>query len=163
MFSSCHVRVSEWTRTLYVPVCQGTPCSKQAQNLKFKWQQLDWNWAFVYKVRGCGFKSSCSQLNFRFCACFEQGLSWHSGNYRVWIHSETRTWHDKNIQSNAPCIYVLTTQLNHLAFWLNVWVFVYAVSGCGFESGCSHLNVMFNFALTLIYVSSVFRNCNLHL
>ena len=27
-------------------------------------------------------------------------LPWHSGNYRVWIHSETRTWHDKNIQSD---------------------------------------------------------------
>ena len=24
---------------------------------------------------------------------------WYSGNYRVWIHSETHTWHDKNIQS----------------------------------------------------------------
>ena len=23
----------------------------------------------------------------------------YSGNYRVWIHSETRTWHDKNMQS----------------------------------------------------------------
>ena len=23
-------------------------------------------------------------------------------NCRVWIHSETRRWHDKNIQSNAP-------------------------------------------------------------
>ena len=23
-------------------------------------------------------------------------------HYRVWIHSERRTWHDKNIQSNAP-------------------------------------------------------------
>ena len=22
--------------------------------------------------------------------------------YRVWIHSETHTWHDKNIQSNRP-------------------------------------------------------------
>ena len=32
-------------------------------------------------------------------ACFEQGVPWHSGNYRVSIHSETRTWHDKNIQS----------------------------------------------------------------
>ena len=46
----------------------------------------------------CGFESSCSHLNFRFCACFEQGVLWHSGNYSVWIHSETRTWHDKNIQ-----------------------------------------------------------------
>ena len=45
------------------------------------------------------FEFSCSHLNFGFRACFEQGLPWHSGNYRVWIHSETRMWHDKNIQS----------------------------------------------------------------
>ena len=32
--------------------------------------------------------------------------SWHSGNYRVWIHSETRTWHDKNIQFILYCIFV---------------------------------------------------------
>ena len=44
-----------------------------------------------------------------FRAYFEQGLPWHSSNYRVWIHSDTRTWHDKNIQSNAPYRYVLTT------------------------------------------------------
>ena len=31
-----------------------------------------------------------------FHACFEQGVPWHSGNYRVWIHSETRRWHDRN-------------------------------------------------------------------
>ena len=31
-------------------------------------------------------------------ACFEQGIAWHSGNYRVRIHSEMPTWHDKNIQ-----------------------------------------------------------------
>ena len=24
----------------------------------------------------------------------------HLAKYRVWIHSETRTWHDKNIQSD---------------------------------------------------------------
>ena len=42
---------------------------------------------------------------------------------RVWIHYETRMWHEKNIQSNAPYIKVLTTQLNHLvslAKWLSV-------------------------------------------
>ena len=52
------------------------------------------DWAFVCELSGSGFKSSC-----RFCACFEQGVPWHSGNYRVWIHSETRTWHEKNIHS----------------------------------------------------------------
>ena len=35
----------------------------------------------------------CSHLNFRYRACFEQGVPWQSGNYRVWIHSERRTWH----------------------------------------------------------------------
>ena len=57
---------------------------------------------FVYELIGSGFESSWSHLNFRLRACFEQGVPWHSGNYRAWIHSETRTWHDKNIQSNAP-------------------------------------------------------------
>ena len=38
-------------------------------------------------------------LNFRFRACFEQGVPRHSINYRVWIHYEARTWYDKNIQS----------------------------------------------------------------
>ena len=56
-------------------------------------------WVFVYELSGSGFKSSCSRLNFRFRACFEQGVPWYSGNYRVWIHSKTRTWHDKNMQS----------------------------------------------------------------
>ena len=37
-------------------------------------------------------------LNFRYRACFEEGVPWHSGNYRVYIHSEMRTWHDNNIQ-----------------------------------------------------------------
>ena len=43
MFLSCHVRVSEWIQSLQLPECQGTPCSKQARNLKFKWLQLDPN------------------------------------------------------------------------------------------------------------------------
>ena len=28
---------------------------------------------FVYELSGCGFESSCSHLNFRFRACFEEG------------------------------------------------------------------------------------------
>ena len=37
-------------------------------------------------------------LNFRYRACCEEGFPWHSGNYRVYIYSEMRTWHDNNIQ-----------------------------------------------------------------
>ena len=42
-------------------------------------------WVFVYELSGRGFESSCSHLNFRFRACFEQGVPWHSINYRVWF------------------------------------------------------------------------------
>ena len=49
---------------------------------------------------GSGLESSCIHLNFKFRACFEQGIPWHSGNYRVWIHSETCTCLGKSIQSH---------------------------------------------------------------
>ena len=55
-------------------------------------------WVFIYKLSGCEFESRHSHLKLRYHACFEQGVPWHSGNYRVWIHNETSTWHDKNIQ-----------------------------------------------------------------
>ena len=53
-----------------------------------------------------GLEPSCCPLNFRFRACFKQRIPWHSGNYRVWIHYETRTWHDKNIQSNYDVVLI---------------------------------------------------------
>ena len=35
--------------------------------------------------------------------------------------------------------FVRKRTLNHLAIWLNGWVFVYELSGCRFESRCCHL------------------------
>ena len=52
---------------------------------------------FIYELSGCGFESSCSHLSFRFRTCFKQGVPWHSGNYRLRIHSDMRMSHDKNI------------------------------------------------------------------
>ena len=43
MLLSCHVRVSEWIYTLYLPEFQGNPSWKQAGYLKVKWQQRDRN------------------------------------------------------------------------------------------------------------------------
>ena len=37
-------------------------------------------------------------LKLQISRLFRARGSWHSSNYRVWIHSETPTWHDKNIQ-----------------------------------------------------------------
>ena len=56
-------------------------------------------WVFIHELSGCQFESCCSHLNFRYHACFEQGVPWHSGNCRVWIHFKTYVWHDKNIQA----------------------------------------------------------------
>ena len=57
-------------------------------------------WVLVYELSGSEFGSSCCHLNFRYHACFEQGVPWHSDNYRVRIHSEMRTWHRKSIQAS---------------------------------------------------------------
>ena len=35
-------------------------------------------WVFVYELSGCGFESCCCHLNFRYGACFKQGVPWHS-------------------------------------------------------------------------------------
>ena len=126
---------------------------------------------FSYELSCCGFKFCCSHLNFRFRACFEQRVPWHSGNYRVWISSETRTWHDKNIQSNAPYRQIFTIQLNHLKsrpVWLNSWAFAYELSGyelsgCGFVSRCSHLrtgfrSMMGEVRLNALSLVSVYRD-----
>ena len=96
---------------------------KYSQHSSIIWPVWPNGWVFVYELSGCGFESRCNHLILRCGACFEQGVPWHSGNCRVWINSQTRTWHDKNIQSNAPYREVLTAQLNHLdnlAKWLSV-------------------------------------------
>ena len=71
---------------------------KYSQHSSIIW--LVWlnGWVFVYELCGCGFESSCSHLNFRFRACFKQGVPQHLSSYRVYIHCETRTWHHRNIQ-----------------------------------------------------------------
>ena len=54
----------------------------------------------------------------------EQGVSWHSGNYRVYIHSETRTWHDKNIQTNidfGPSFYMIWNEKKQQKTAVWVW------------------------------------------
>ena len=71
------------------------PFSQTGQMIEPVWLN---GWVFVYEISGCGFESHCSHLNFIFCTCFKQGVPGHSGNCRMWIHSETAMWHDKNIQ-----------------------------------------------------------------
>ena len=94
MFLSYHVRVSDWIHTLYLPECQGTPCSKQAWNLQFKWLQRDLK-------RKRDMTRTYSQMH--------RTYKYSKFSLIIW------------------------------SVWTNGWVFVYDVSGCGFESHCSHL------------------------
>ena len=137
MFLSYQVRFLECICILYLPEFKGAPCSKQAnKECKFtlkhvpdmirtysqmhrtdKYSQqssIIWSvwlngWVFVYELNCCAFESRCSHLNFRYRACYEQGIPGHSGNYREKVHSKTRTWHYKNIQ---------TVSLSKLKNWI---------------------------------------------
>ena len=53
---------------------------------------------FGYELSGCGFEFRCSHLNFIYRGSFELGIPWHSCDSKVWIYSETCTWHGKNMQ-----------------------------------------------------------------
>ena len=95
--------------------CSEMDCTvKYSQFSSIIWAVWPNSWLFIYELSVCWSESSCNNLNFRFPVFFEQGVPWHSGNYTVWIHPERCTWHEKNIQSNALYISVLTIQLNHL-------------------------------------------------
>lgn len=74
-------------------------------------------WVFIHDISVCGFDSTYIHLNFQFCACFEQRVTWYSGSYRMWICSKRSTWQDKNAQSNATYRQALVTQLNHWTNW----------------------------------------------
>ena len=118
-FSDFHVRVSDiqatiecWftlkgVRDMLRAYSQMHRTDKYSRHSPVIWPAWPNGWLFVYELSGCGFGSSCSHLNSRFRVCFEQGVPWHSGSYRVWIHSETRTWHDKNIQSVKTPVFVI--------------------------------------------------------
>ena len=68
MLLSCRVRVSEWIHTLFLPKCQGTPCSKQARYLKFKWQQRDLNpQSLSSALRVYGFEFRCCHISCLVC------------------------------------------------------------------------------------------------
>ena len=116
---------------------------KYSEHSSITWSVLPNGWVFVYKLSGSGFKSSWIDLNFNFCACFQQEVPWHSSNYRVWnnlkcVHDMKRTYSEMdradNYSEHSSIIW---------SFWPNGSVFVYELSGSRFNSSCSRLNFLF--------------------
>ena len=103
--------------------------SNKHSNFRPTWPVWRNGWVFVYELSGCEFESRCSHLNFRYRACFEQGVPRHTGNYRVCIHSKTCIWYDRNIQTKKyTCAIVVLvdlqfnpylTKLSHCAKYRN--------------------------------------------
>ena len=143
MFLSCHVRVSEWIYTLYLSEWQEllaqnrreirsiSDCNwtrphnhlVQKRTLNHLAKLAKWlNWIVsTYLYGAC----DCIFLSCHIRTCFEQRAPWHSGNYRVWIHSETSSQFNSGppVQSSPPYRYVFKNQFNHLvslAKWLSV-------------------------------------------
>ena len=95
VLSTVHLTVCSYN-VIYVFQSQSTLYS--CLNIK---KHLVWNRCDIWNSNA----SCCSNLNSRYHTCFEQRAPCHSGNYRVWIHSETLTsWCGKNIQLNILCL-----------------------------------------------------------
>ena len=116
---------------------------KYSQHSSVIWPVWLNGWVFVYELSGCRFGSSCNHLNFRFRAASRKEfldieatikcrftLKCVRDMIRTYSHMH-RT--DKYSQHNSIISVVR----------LNGWVFVYELSGCEFESSCSHLNFRF--------------------
>ena len=49
-------------------------------------------------------------------------------------------WERNHNYRNLCSVLLFSWRNKMTAVWLNDWVFIYKLSGCGFESCCSHLN-----------------------
>ena len=85
------------------------------------------------------FRVPLQSLKLQISRLFRTRSSLTFRQHRVWIHCEMRsdmiTTHTQmhrtdNYSQHSSIIWPV---------WLNDWVFVYKLSGCGFESHCSHL------------------------
>ena len=48
-------------------------------------------WVLVYKLSDCGSESDCCHLNFRYRACFDHRVPWHSWSFPIRISSVNLT------------------------------------------------------------------------
>ena len=95
-----------------VSICKLSGCRSQS-NLFFS---TFFGYCSGYKV---GFESCWSHLNFKYGASFEQEVSGHLRNYRVWIHSKTRMWHNKNIHTVKIISFIIKAEIQFSKFNLN--------------------------------------------
>ena len=113
---------------------------KYSQQSSIIWPVWLNGWVFIYKLSGCGLESNYCQLNFIYGTCFEQGVPWHSG--KIYCGFTLKLERDMIIACNQMHHTDKYSQHSSIIWpvWLNSWVFIYELSGCGFKSCCCHLN-----------------------
>ena len=117
MFLLCHICISEWIHTLYLHECQGTPHSKHARYLKFKWLQRDSNrqpLSSQTKTQPFGQTDQMTELSCEMSSSCHVCIS-------EWIH----TLHLRECQGTS-----CSKQARYLTKLAEL-------SGCGFKSRCS--------------------------
>ena len=158
MLLSCHVRVSEWIHTLQLPEFQGTPCQKQARNLIFKWLRLDSNPQLTTKLNHLVSLAKClsvrSRINvlvssspvaatFTMTSDFVSVLSKEFPDIQATLDCGFTLKHVREMIITYRQMHLTDKYSQHSSIiwpvWLNGWVFVYELRGCGFESNCRHL------------------------
>ena len=86
---------------------------------------------FVFELSGSGFESSCSHLNFRFRACFEQRVPWHFYNYRVdSLWSAYVAWQEHTVSSIISlecCQQWLSMRFNGYVYIFAIWPVIWPV------------------------------------
>ena len=96
-------------------------------------------WVSVYEPSGCGFKSCWNHLNLDVVPV----LSKEFLDIQATIDCGFTLNHVLDIIRRYCQMHLTDKYSQHSSiiwpFWLNGWVFVYELSGCGFESHCSHI------------------------
>ena len=109
--------------------------------LKFKWLQWDLNPLPLSSYTNTQPFSQTGQMLELYCeyvsvGAFDCLLLSCQVRFRVNLHSIV-AWMSRNFLLEAGTISEVSIIW---PVWLNGWVFVYELSGCGFESHCCHLN-----------------------
>ena len=70
---------------------------KYSEHSSIIWPVWPNGWVFVYELSGPGSESRCSHLNFRFRACLEQRVPWHSGKYNKYNKNDIGLYRDDGL------------------------------------------------------------------
>ena len=123
---------------------------RYSQHSSIIWPFEQNGWGFVYKPSNCCFKSCCSHLNFRIMPV----------SSKEFLDIKATTECRFTLKCVCDTISTPHSQMHHAdkysqhspviwPVWPNDWVFICELSGCGFESCCSHLNQMFDFFFSI--------------